>query len=51
MIRKDDGKKRLAGEYGRGDLVGVVGASYPLGLPLHSGTTLSSYLKRRKKPE
>ncbi|XP_036017660.1 patatin-like phospholipase domain-containing protein 7 isoform X17 [Mus musculus] len=24
VIRKDDGKKRLAGEYGRGDLVGVV---------------------------
>uniref|UniRef100_A0A8C3WQL8 lysophospholipase n=1 Tax=Catagonus wagneri TaxID=51154 RepID=A0A8C3WQL8_9CETA len=26
VIRKDDGKKRLAGEYGRGDLVGVVEA-------------------------
>lgn len=25
VIRKDDGKKRLAGEYGRGDLIGVVG--------------------------
>ncbi|XP_060464055.1 patatin-like phospholipase domain-containing protein 7 isoform X1 [Panthera onca] len=24
VIRKDDGKKRLAGEYGRGDLIGVV---------------------------
>uniref|UniRef100_A0A8B9XW11 lysophospholipase n=1 Tax=Bos mutus grunniens TaxID=30521 RepID=A0A8B9XW11_BOSMU len=24
VIQKDDGKKRLAGEYGRGDLVGVV---------------------------
>ncbi|XP_057355260.1 patatin-like phospholipase domain-containing protein 7 isoform X5 [Manis pentadactyla] len=24
VIRKDDGKKRLVGEYGRGDLVGVV---------------------------
>ncbi|XP_075865281.1 patatin-like phospholipase domain-containing protein 7 isoform X2 [Microcebus murinus] len=24
VIRKDDGKKRLAGEYGRGELVGVV---------------------------
>ncbi|XP_041530348.1 patatin-like phospholipase domain-containing protein 7 isoform X1 [Microtus oregoni] len=24
VVRKDDGKKRLAGEYGRGDLVGVV---------------------------
>uniref|UniRef100_A0A8D0NCQ3 lysophospholipase n=1 Tax=Sus scrofa TaxID=9823 RepID=A0A8D0NCQ3_PIG len=26
VIRKDDGKKRLAGEYGRGDLIGVVEA-------------------------
>ncbi|XP_043772121.1 patatin-like phospholipase domain-containing protein 7 isoform X2 [Cervus elaphus] len=26
VIQKDDGKKRLAGEYGRGDLVGVVEA-------------------------
>lgn len=25
VIRKDDLKKRLAGEYGRGDLIGVVG--------------------------
>ncbi|XP_051832810.1 patatin-like phospholipase domain-containing protein 7 isoform X2 [Antechinus flavipes] len=24
VIKKDDGKKRLAGEYGRGDLIGVV---------------------------
>ncbi|KAM5298590.1 LOW QUALITY PROTEIN: patatin-like phospholipase domain-containing protein 7 [Ctenodactylus gundi] len=24
VIRRDDGKKRLAGEYGRGDLIGVV---------------------------
>ncbi|XP_073496672.1 patatin-like phospholipase domain-containing protein 7 isoform X1 [Phyllobates terribilis] len=26
VIRKDDGKKQLAGEYGRGDLIGVVEA-------------------------
>lgn len=24
VIAKDDGKKELAGEYGRGDLIGVV---------------------------
>lgn len=24
VTHKDDGKKRLAGEYGRGDLIGVV---------------------------
>lgn len=24
VIRKDDGKKELIGEYGRGDLIGVV---------------------------
>lgn len=24
VIMKDDGKKELAGEYGRGDLIGVV---------------------------
>lgn len=24
VIKKDDGKKELAGEYGRGDLIGVV---------------------------
>ncbi|XP_058158775.1 patatin-like phospholipase domain-containing protein 7 isoform X3 [Dasypus novemcinctus] len=29
VIRKDDGKKRLAGEYGRGDLVGVVRLRLP----------------------
>ncbi|KAE8574133.1 hypothetical protein XENTR_v10025007, partial [Xenopus tropicalis] len=26
VIRKDDGKKQLTGEYGRGDLIGVVEA-------------------------
>lgn len=26
VIAKDDGKKELAGEYGRGDLIGVVSA-------------------------
>lgn len=51
VIRKDDGKKRLAGEYGRGDLVGVVGVSYPLCLLWFSGICLSGYLKRRRKPE
>lgn len=29
MVRKDDLKKRLAGEYGRGDLIGVVGLRCP----------------------
>lgn len=27
VIAKDDGKKELAGEYGRGDLIGVVSGS------------------------
>ena len=30
VIAKDDGKKELAGEYGRGDLIGVVSAQKPL---------------------
>lgn len=29
VVRKDDLKKRLAGEYGRGDLIGVVGLRCP----------------------
>lgn len=28
VIRMDDGKKHLTGEYGRGDLIGVVRASF-----------------------
>lgn len=28
VIRMDDGKKQLTGEYGRGDLIGVVRGSY-----------------------
>lgn len=32
VIRKDDLKKRLAGEYGRGDLIGVVGLAQSAGV-------------------
>uniref|UniRef100_A0A452RID0 Uncharacterized protein n=1 Tax=Ursus americanus TaxID=9643 RepID=A0A452RID0_URSAM len=39
VIRKDDGKKRLAGEYGRGDLIGVVGPGSLLTMPCPGVTT------------
>lgn len=47
VIRKDDLKKRLAGEYGRGDLIGVVGLAQSgrgegsLVLPWVGGGTLT----------
>jgi CRP-like cAMP-binding protein len=51
VIRKDDGKKRLAGEYGRGDLIGVVGAGLPSVFRDTLGTGLAGYLEWGMEPQ
>lgn len=52
VIRKDDLKKRLAGEYGRGDLIGVVGpGACPLGPALgHAGPSRAPRLGEGREP-